>query len=66
MGKGDRCVRLKTLSISCVACLEIFDSQPAGTLSACNKSGRGLLSLYLSHLLPDFPEDRQIVGYRKV
>ena len=33
--KGDRCVGLTTLSPSCAGCLEIWESQPAGTLRAC-------------------------------
>jgi len=40
-GKGGRGVGLTTLSFSCADCLEIRESQPAGTLKAC--TGIGLL-----------------------
>jgi hypothetical protein len=33
--KGGRCVELTTLPPSCAYCLEIWDSQPPGTLRAC-------------------------------
>jgi hypothetical protein len=32
--KGGRCVRLTTLPLSCADCLEIWESQPPGTLRA--------------------------------
>ena len=35
MSKGGRCVRLTTLEPSCADCLEIWDPQPPGILSAC-------------------------------
>ena len=35
-GKGGRCVELKTLPLSCVDCLEIWEPQPPGTLRACS------------------------------
>ena len=34
-GKGGRCVGLTTLSPSCFDCLESWESQPPGTLTAC-------------------------------
>jgi hypothetical protein len=34
-GKGGRCVGLTTLPPSCVDYLEMWDSQPAGTLKVC-------------------------------
>ena len=34
-GKGGRCVRLTNLPPSCADCLEIWESQPPGTLRAC-------------------------------
>jgi hypothetical protein len=34
-GKGGRCVGLTTLPLSCADCLEIWESQPPGTLRAC-------------------------------
>ena len=34
-GKGGRCVGLTTLPPSCADCLEIWESQPPGTLWAC-------------------------------
>jgi hypothetical protein len=34
-GKGGRCVGLTTLPPSCADCLEIWESQPPGTLRAC-------------------------------
>jgi len=34
-GKGGRCVGLTTLPLSCVDCLEIWESQPPGTLRVC-------------------------------
>ena len=33
--KGDRCLGLTTLPLSCADCLEIWDPQPPGTLGAC-------------------------------
>jgi hypothetical protein len=35
MGKGGRCVRLKTLPPSSVECLEIWESETLGALRAC-------------------------------
>jgi len=34
-GKGDRCLGLTTLPPSCADCLEIWETQPPGTLRAC-------------------------------
>jgi hypothetical protein len=34
-GKGGRCEGLTTLPPSCADCLEIWDSQPPGTLRVC-------------------------------
>jgi hypothetical protein len=34
-GKGGQCVGLTTLPASCAGCLEIWESQPPGTLRAC-------------------------------
>jgi len=34
-GEGDRCVRLKTLPLSCADFLEIWEPQNPGTLRAC-------------------------------
>jgi hypothetical protein len=34
-GKGGRCVRLMTLPPSYANCLKIWESQPPGTLRAC-------------------------------
>jgi len=34
-GKGGQCVVLRTLPLSCAECLEIWETQPFGTLSAC-------------------------------
>jgi hypothetical protein len=34
-GKGDRCVGLTTLPLSCADCLEIWEPQPPGDLTAC-------------------------------
>jgi hypothetical protein len=34
-GQGGRCIGLTTLLLSCADCLEMWDTQPAGTLSAC-------------------------------
>ena len=34
-GKGGRCVGLTTLPPSCADCLEIWESEPPGTLWAC-------------------------------
>jgi len=33
--KGGLCVGLTTLPLSCASCLEIWESQPPGTLRAC-------------------------------
>jgi hypothetical protein len=35
VGKGGRCMGLTTLPPSCADCLEIWESQPTGTLRAC-------------------------------
>jgi hypothetical protein len=35
VGRGDRCIGLKTLLPSCDDCLEIWEPQPPGTLRAC-------------------------------
>jgi len=35
VGKGSQCVGLTTLPPSCANCLEIWESQPPGTLRAC-------------------------------
>jgi len=35
VGKGGRCVGLKTLPLSCAECLEIWEPQPPGTLRVC-------------------------------
>ena len=45
-GKGGRCVGLTTLSPSCADCLEIWESQPPGTLWAC-PGMYSLLYLYM-------------------
>ena len=34
-GKGGRCIGLTTLPPSCADCLEIWEPQPPGTLTAC-------------------------------
>jgi len=34
-GKGGRCVELTTLPHSCADCMEIWETQPPGTLRAC-------------------------------
>ena len=34
-GKGGRCLGVTTLPPSCADCLEIWETQPPGTLSAC-------------------------------
>jgi hypothetical protein len=34
-GGGGRCVGLTTLPPSCAGCLEIWGSQPSGTIGAC-------------------------------
>ena len=34
-GKGGRCIGLTTAPLSCLACLEIKEPQPPGTLRAC-------------------------------
>jgi len=34
-GKGGQCVGLTTLPPSCSDCLEIWEPQPPGTLTAC-------------------------------
>jgi len=34
-GKGDRCIWLTTLPPSCADCLEIWETQPPGSLRAC-------------------------------
>ena len=41
--KGGRCVGLTTLPPSCADCLEIWEPQPPGTLSACPGLYMGLL-----------------------
>jgi len=35
MGKGGKCTGLTTLLLSCANCLEIWEPQPPGILSAC-------------------------------
>ena len=35
-GKGDRCVGLRNLSLSCADCLNIWEPQPPGNLRACS------------------------------
>jgi len=34
-GKGDRCLGLTTLPPKCADCLEIWESEPPGTLRSC-------------------------------
>jgi len=34
-GKDGQCTRLTTLQSSCANCLQIWESQPPGTLKAC-------------------------------
>ena len=46
-GKGDRCVGLTTLPPSCADCLEIWESQPPGTLRACPGLYRDCIYVYL-------------------
>jgi len=42
-GKGGRCVGLTTLPPSCADCLEIWELQPPGTFSTCNRPVQLLL-----------------------
>jgi hypothetical protein len=35
VGKGGRCVGLTTLLLPCADCLEMWETQPPGTLRAC-------------------------------
>jgi hypothetical protein len=51
-GKGAQCVGLTTLPPSCVDCLEIWEPQPPGTLSACTRIALPL-TLPLPLPLPD-------------
>ena len=41
--KSDWCLGLTTLPSSCADCLEIWEPQPPGTVSACNSPVQGLL-----------------------
>jgi hypothetical protein len=45
-GKGGRCVGLTTLPPSCADCLEIWESQPLGTLRACQGPYRHCFIFY--------------------
>jgi hypothetical protein len=47
VGKGGRCVGLTTLAPLCADCLEIWEPQPSGTLTASFRPVMGLLYLYL-------------------
>jgi hypothetical protein len=60
-GKGGQCIRLTTLPSSCADCLEIWEPQPTGTLTACPGLLMGLLyaSFYVnqeSHANCNVPE----------
>jgi len=50
-GKGSRYVGLTTLSPSCADCLEIWEPQAPGTLSACPGLLQGLLYLYIKSFI---------------
>jgi hypothetical protein len=44
--KGSQCIGLTTLPPSCADCLEIWESQPPGTLRAC-PGNRNIFTFYV-------------------
>jgi len=50
MGKGGRCVGLTTLPLSYADDLEVWESEPSGTLWACSSPVRGLLYVFSNKL----------------
>ena len=45
-GNDGRCIGLTILPSSCTDCLKMWQSEPSGTLRACNRPVQGLLCLF--------------------
>jgi len=59
-GKGGRCVGMKTLPLSCADCLEMWGSQPPGTLRACSGLEWYCFTFYFS-LIMTFKMSKRVV-----
>jgi len=52
VGKGGRCVGLTTLPPSCADCLEIWEPQPPGTLTAYTGNAYTFSCIILAEITP--------------